>query len=92
MQEVIETRGIRLRPEAVGGIATLNCADLGKLYYIEYEEHDFGPYQVVDCAQRTHVSGLRERQWVVDVPYELAQELGMRGPIRVKLKDRPDRE
>lgn len=82
MEEVARNRGMNLGPFK-GGVALNRAGDLGRVVWLEKDGRVFGPYLVVDCAQQgEHFTRREELGLVVEVPWELAMEWGMRGPTR----------
>jgi hypothetical protein len=69
-------------PECVGSVALLRAGDIGRKVWLQPPGGDpVGPFLVVDCARRQDVQPLLDRNWVVDVSYEVGQFWGMNRPL-----------
>lgn len=69
-------------PECVGSVALLRAGDIGRKVWLQPPGGDpVGPFLVVDCARRQDVLPLLQRNWVVDVSYEVGQDWGMNRPL-----------
>lgn len=69
-------------PECVGSVALLRAGDIGRKVWLQPPGGDpVGPFLVVDCARRTDVLPLLQRNWVVDVSFEVGQYWGMNRPL-----------
>lgn len=89
MERVWEARRGEITPcpECVGYAALLDEEDLGKQVWVTDGHEWVGPLLVIDCASPRHRAMLRSREWVIDLPWWLAQRWGMRGPIIVAVSD-----
>lgn len=92
--EVLANRGNSIVPcpECVGYVAMLYPGDIGRKVWVLYGGVLVGPLHSVDCAADRHRNGLLKRDWVVDVSYDVAMDLGMAGPIEVTLLDQESME
>ncbi len=69
-------------PECVGTVALLRAGDIGRKVWLQPPGADpVGPFLVVDCARRQDVQPLLDRNWVVDVSFEVGQYWGMNRPL-----------
>ena len=69
-------------PECVGSVALLRAGDIGRKVWLQPPGGDpVGPFLVVDCARRQDVLPLLQRNWAVDVSYEVGQYWGMNRPL-----------
>jgi hypothetical protein len=69
-------------PECVGAVALLRAGDIGRKVWLQPPGGDpVGPFLVVDCARRQDVVPLLQRNWAVDVSYEVGQDWGMNRPL-----------
>lgn len=69
-------------PECVGTVALLRAGDIGRKVWLQPPGGDpVGPFLVVDCARRQDVQPLLDRNWVVDVSYEVGRYWGMNRPL-----------
>ena len=69
-------------PECVGSVALLRAGDIGRKVWLQPPGGDpVGPFLVVDCARRQDVAPLLQRNWVVDVSYEVGRNWGMNRPL-----------
>jgi hypothetical protein len=69
-------------PECVGAVALLRAGDIGRKIWLQPPNGELtGPFLVVDCAHTEDVGPLLERNWVVDISYELGQLWGMVRPL-----------
>jgi hypothetical protein len=69
-------------PECVGSVALLRAGDIGRKVWLQPPGRDpVGPFLVVDCARRQDVIPLLQRNWAVDVSYEVGQYWGMNRPL-----------
>lgn len=70
-------------PDCVGAVALLRAGDIGRKVWLQLPGSNevAGPFLVVDCARREDVSMLVDRNWVVDVSYEVGQTWKMTGPL-----------
>ncbi len=69
-------------PECVGSVALLRAGDIGRRVWLQPPGGDpVGPFLVVDCARRQDVLPLLQRNWVVDVSFEVGQHWGMNRPL-----------
>ncbi len=69
-------------PECVGTVALLRAGDIGRKVWLQPPGGDpVGPFLVIDCARRQDVQPLLDRNWVVDVSYEVGQYWGMNRPL-----------
>ncbi len=69
-------------PECVGQVALLRAGDIGRRVWLQPPGGDpVGPFLVVDCARRQDVQPLLDRNWVVDVSFEVGQYWGMLRPL-----------
>lgn len=59
-------------PDCVGYAALLWPADVGRVVCV----NGYGPLLVVDNASNAHRPGLIARGWIVDIQWEVWQELG----------------
>ena len=85
MEQVAANRGIPL-DGAVDYVAMNRAGDLHRIVWLEYEGRIFGPYRVVDCAQRGRDYQMREKMGrIVEVSWEQAQAWEMRGPVNVRV-------
>lgn len=62
-------------PECIGNIALLDEKDINKRAWIIYDGRLIGPLLVIDCAMVADKSRLIKDKWVVDLSYELAEQL-----------------
>src|SRR5512133_1503308 len=68
--------------DCVGAVALLRAGDIGRKVWLQPQGGELaGPFVVVDCARDTDIPALLDRNWVVDVGYELGQLWGMAGPL-----------
>ncbi|MGC8782127.1 MAG: hypothetical protein ACP5UQ_14795, partial [Anaerolineae bacterium] len=68
--------------ECVGTVALLRAGDIGRKVWLQPPGGEMvGPFLVIDCAQREDVAALVERNWVVDVSYELGRLWDMDRPL-----------
>jgi hypothetical protein len=68
--------------DCVGMVALLRAGDIGRKVWLQPPGGDpVGPFLVVDCARRQDVQPLLDRNWVVDVSYEVGQYWGMNRPL-----------
>jgi len=86
MQHVLDVRdgyGQMLRcPECVGTVALLRAGDIGRKVWLQPPGGEkIGPFLVIDCARQVDVWPLVDRNWVVDVSYELGELWGMNRPL-----------
>lgn len=78
----LAARDIDPCPECVGTVALLRAGDIGRRVWLQPPDGDpVGPFLVVDCARREDVPPLLDRNWVVDVSYEVGQYWGMNRPL-----------
>ena len=69
-------------PECVGAVALLRAGDIGRKVWLQPPGGDpVGPFLVVDCARRQDVLPLLQRNWAVDVSYEVGRYWGMNRPL-----------
>ncbi len=69
-------------PECVGAVALLRAGDIGRKVWLQPPGSEgVGPFLVIDCAHREDVVPLLDRNWVVDVSYEVGQFWGMDRPL-----------
>ncbi|MCU0508658.1 MAG: hypothetical protein MUC34_09685 [Anaerolineae bacterium] len=69
-------------PECVGSVALLRAGDIGRKVWLQPPGGDpVGPFLVVDCARRQDVLPLLQRNWAVDVSFEVGQYWGMNRPL-----------
>jgi hypothetical protein len=86
MEHVLDVRdgyGQVLRcPECVGTVALLRAGDIGRKVWLQPPGGEkIGPFLVIDCARQVDVWPLVDRNWVVDVSYELGELWGMNRPL-----------
>ena len=86
MEHVLDVRdghGQMLRcPECVGTVALLRAGDIGRKVWLQPPGGEkIGPFLVIDCARQEDVWPLVDRNWVVDVSYELGELWGMNRPL-----------
>jgi hypothetical protein len=86
MEQVLENRltakDIDVCPDCVGTVALLRAGDIGRKVWLQPPGGDpVGPFLVIDCARRTDVQPLLDRNWVVDVSFEVGQYWGMNRPL-----------
>ncbi len=69
--------------DCVGSVALLRVGDIGRKVWLQLPGTDvvYGPFLVVDCARTEDVPDLLDRNWVVDVSYEVGQAWGLTGPL-----------
>lgn len=85
MEQVVVNRGINLDLYK-GGLAANRSGDVGRTAWLEVDNRILGPFKIVDCAQRGDHFRERERlRMIVEVGWETAVELNMKGPIPVTL-------
>lgn len=85
MEQVVANRGMNLDLYK-GGLAANRSGDVGRTAWLEVDSRILGPFKIVDCAQRGDHFRDRERNgMIVEVGWETAVELGMKGPIPVTL-------
>jgi len=85
MQEVAYNREMEL-DGAIDFIAMNRAGDLGRLVWIEKDGIVYGPYRNVDCAQEgAHYEARENRNLVIEVSWEQAQEWHMIKPMPVKV-------
>jgi hypothetical protein len=73
---------VRDCPECVGAVALLRAGDIGRKVWLQPPGGELaGPFMVVDCARTEDVGPLVDRNWVVDVSYEVGQLWGMTRPL-----------
>lgn len=69
-------------PECVDAVALVDPEHIGKKVWLQHPDGEIvGPLMVVDCAEAKHRANLRERGWVADISWELAQRWDMNGPL-----------
>ena len=69
-------------PECVGSVAMLRAGDIGRKVWLQPPGGELaGPFLVVDCAHTDDVAALVERNWVIDVSFDLGQLWGMNRPL-----------
>jgi hypothetical protein len=69
-------------PECVGAVALLRAGDIGRKVWLQPPGGELaGPFLVVDCARTEDVQPLLDRNWVVDVSYELGQTWALNAPL-----------
>ncbi len=69
-------------PECVGNVALLRAGDIGRKVWLQHPNGElYGPFLVIDCAQRTDVPSLLDREWAVDVSWELSRDWRMDRPL-----------
>jgi hypothetical protein len=69
-------------PDCVGSVALLRAGDIGRKVWLQPPGGDpIGPFLVVDCARRQDVLPLLQRNWAVDVSFEVGQFWGMNRPL-----------
>ena len=69
-------------PDCVGAVALLRAGDIGRKVWLQPPGGELaGPFIVVDCARDTDIPALLDRNWAVDVGYDLGQLWGMAGPL-----------
>ena len=80
MEEVAVNRQLDLT-DYLAGVALNRAGDLGRTVWIQFDDGGvYGPFLVVDCAQRGAHFELRERQgYVVEVPAWVARLQGFYG-------------
>ena len=86
MEHVLDVRaghGQMLQcPECVGTVALLRAGDIGRKVWLQPPGGEkVGPFLVIDCARQEDVWPLVDRNWVVDVSYELGELWGMNRPL-----------
>ena len=86
MEEVLNYRlaaqDIDPCPECVGTVALLRAGDIGRRVWLQPPGADpVGPFLVVDCSRRQDFQPLLDRNWVVDVSFEVGQYWGMNRPL-----------
>jgi hypothetical protein len=86
MEHVLDVRaghGQMLQcPECVGTVALLRAGDIGRKVWLQPPGGEkIGPFLVIDCARQEDVWPLVDRNWVVDVSYELGELWGMNRPL-----------
>jgi len=86
MEHVLDVRdgyGQMLRcPECVGTVALLRAGDIGRKVWLQPPDGEkIGPFLVIDCARQVDVWPLVDRNWVVDVSYELGELWDMNRPL-----------
>ena len=86
MEHVLDVRdgyGQMLRcPECVGTVALLRAGDIGRKIWLQPPDGEkIGPFLVIDCARQGDIWPLVDRNWVVDVSYELGELWGMNRPL-----------
>jgi hypothetical protein len=86
MERVLDNRlaanDIDACPDCVGTVALLRAGDIGRKVWLQPPGGDpVGPFLVIDCARRTDVQPLLDRNWVVDVSFEVGQYWGMNRPL-----------
>lgn len=88
MDQVAVTRGMDL-DGYIAGVALNRAGDLGRVVWLEWEDGSvYGPFLVVDCAQRGEHFQRREQQgYVVEVPAWVARMRGFYGvgPVAVRV-------
>lgn len=68
--------------ECVGTVAMLRAGDIGRKVWLKPPAGDpVGPFLVIDCARRQDIQQLLDRNWVVDVSYEVGRFWGMSRPM-----------
>lgn len=92
MDQVAVNRGLDL-DGYLAGVALNRAGDLGRVVWLQWEDGSFyGPFLVVDCAQRGAHFDARERQgYVVEVPAWVARLRGFYGvgPAEVTIQFYP---
>lgn len=69
-------------PECVGTVALLRAGDIGRKVWLQPPGGQrVGPFLVIDCARWEDVGPLLDRNWVVDVSYEVGQFWSMDRPM-----------
>lgn len=72
-------------PECIGMMAVKDCKQLGALAYISLIRGSTteitGPYLIVDCSNRSHLSGHIKTKLIGEVDYQTAKEFDMDGPL-----------
>ncbi len=69
-------------PECVGTVALLRAGDIGRKVWLEPPGGErIGPFLVIDCARTEDIPPLVDRNWAVDVSYEVGQFWGMDRPL-----------
>ncbi|MCX6032658.1 MAG: hypothetical protein NT169_25655 [Chloroflexi bacterium] len=69
-------------PECVGTVALLRAGDIGRKVWLEPPGGErIGPFLVIDCARTDDIPPLVDRNWAVDVSYEVGQFWGMDRPL-----------
>jgi hypothetical protein len=69
--------------DCVGSVALLRAGDIGRKVWLQLPGTDvvYGPFLVVDCARTEDIPDLLDRDWVVDVSFEVGQAWGLTGPM-----------
>lgn len=73
--------------ECVGQVAMLRTRDLGRKVWLENELGRYGPFLVVDCAGEQDFTQAVQAGRVIEVSYEWATALNIKGPTWVKVVD-----
>jgi hypothetical protein len=86
MEHVLDVRAghgqIFACPECVGTVALLRAGDIGRKVWLQPPGGErIGPFMVIDCARQEDVWPLVERNWVVDVSFEVGQFWAMDRPL-----------
>ena len=66
-----------------GGVSLMARGDIGRAVWILNEGEPMGPFLVIDCEKRSEYRRRLDQGDVIEVSWETAQELGMRGPIQL---------
>jgi hypothetical protein len=63
-------------------VALLRAGDIGRKVWLQPPGGEpVGPFQVIDCARSQDVQPLLDRNWVVDVSFEVGQYWGINRPL-----------
>lgn len=83
MDATAEYRGIDYEEEGcLGGVSLMSPIDIGKKAWVNIDGKWYGPYCVVDCAKKgDFYSIVVYREEVIELPFELAVEVGMVSPL-----------
>lgn len=89
-QRRIRSGQIAACPECVGSVAMMRKGDIGRKVWLEYHDSTIGPWLVVDCADVSDFQRVVQHDLIVEIPYDLAMKLQIRGPVPITvLPERP---
>ena len=82
IQEVAANRHMDLAGY-LNGVALNRRGDLGRAVWLEHDGQFYGPMLAVDCSALEDYPERLRQGYVAEIPYRLAQEWSMAGPVPV---------